>query len=288
MHDVLKTAPLLGAHLSTGGGVSTVFDRAREVGATAVQIFVKNNKAYTSPPISLEESRRFAAAWEASDVVTVVAHAGYLINLGASNPLVLGKSRISLADELVRCTQLKIPYLVLHPGAHTGAGVDVGIAQIGRELTALLRADTGDTQILLETAAGQGTTLGATFEEMRALYDSCAPDIRHRLGVCLDTCHVFAAGYPLMSYDDYESLWREFDAIVGRSLLKVIHLNDSREGVGSKKDRHANLGTGHIPLAVLQCFAHDARLVDVAIVLETPSEDGITEYRHELSLLRSV
>lgn len=282
----MKNHPLLGAHLSVAGGLANVFERAEQVGATAIQIFVKNNKAYFSRPITLEEQSAYLEGLSKSSVKSVVAHAGYLINLGASNPEVEQKSIASLKDELARCEQLAIQFLVLHPGAHTGLGVEKGVAQISRNLTEILRSDAGKTLVLLETAAGQGTTIGRTFEEMRALYDACEPDVRHRIGICLDTCHVFASGYHLATAEDYKQLWEKFDAIIGRPLLKVIHLNGSKEPCGSGKDRHANIGSGHIPADILKLFVVDSSNASVSIVLETPSEDGITEYKNELAFLR--
>jgi len=282
-----KNNDLMGAHLSVAGGLTTVFARAAAVGASAVQIFTKSNKSYFASPLTPQECEAFFAAWQASAVRMVVVHAAYLINLAASDAAVEKKSIASLRGELERCVQLQIPYLVLHPGAHTGSGAAVGIQKIAQNLSAVLRAVPGDCMILLETAAGQGTAVGTTFEELRALYDACDDEIKNRVGICLDTCHVFAAGYDLSSEAAYRQMMAQFDAVVGRSLLKVVHLNDSLTECGSRKDRHANLSTGHIPAAVLHCCAREMSAAGVGVILETPSQDGITEYAHEIEFLRS-
>jgi deoxyribonuclease-4 len=277
---------LFGAHLSVAGGLDNVFSRATEVGAHAVQIFTKSNKAYFAKSLTSDEIAQFTAAWEQSSVDVVVVHAAYLINLASSDSDVEKKSISSLRAEIERCQQLGISYLVLHPGSHTGSGTAVGIEKIARNLSAVLRATPGTCMVLLETAAGQGTNIGSTFEEIRALYDACDLAIQSRVGVCFDTCHVFASGYDLSSVAAYEAVWQQFAAVVGQQLLKVVHLNDSMGERGDRKDRHANIGTGKIPPAVLVQCAHDLSALGIPIILETPSVDGITEYKKEIALLR--
>ena len=278
---------LLGAHLSIAGGVHTVFARAAQTGCRTVQIFTKSNKAYFAKPLALEDIATFKAAWQASDVAQIVTHAAYLINIGASNPEVEKKSRASLRAELERCDQLGIAYLVLHPGSHTGAGMQAGIEKIAQNLNDIFADTPGNCMILLETAAGQGTNVGSTFAELRAIYDACLPHAQQRIGICLDTCHVFAAGYDIATEQGYKSLWQEFDATIGRDLLKVIHLNGSKMACNARRDRHANLGEGYIPTSMLKKFANDFGGADgIPVILETPSEDGITEYVNELKILR--
>jgi len=281
----MKNKPLIGAHLSISGGLATVFDRAKCVGATAVQIFTKSNKSYFAPALQQSDITAFAVAWQASEVEVVVTHAAYLINLAASDAAVEKKSIASLRAEVERCQQLAIPYLVLHPGAHTGSGSVVGIRKIADNLSAILHEVPGNTMVLLETAAGQGTCVGSTFEELRAIYDACDDAIKKRIGVCLDTCHVFAAGYDLRSVAAYQEMMQKFDALVGRHLLKVIHLNDSLTEKGSRKDRHANLSLGCIPASVLKYCAREMSGAGIAVILETPSEDGIAEYAQEIAFL---
>jgi len=277
---------LFGAHLSVAGGLEQVFSRASAVGAHAVQIFTKSNKAYFAKPLLNDEIAQFADAWRKSSVEVVVVHAAYLINLASSDAEVEKKSIASLRGEIERCQQLGISYLVLHPGSHTGSGVVIGIEKIAKNLSAVLRATPGSCMVLLETAAGQGTNIGSTFGEIRALYDACDSDVQSRVGVCFDTCHVFAAGYDLSSVATYRLVWQEFTTVVGVELLKVVHLNDSMGACGDRKDRHANIGTGKIPADVLVQCAHDLSALGIPIILETPSVDGITEYAEEIALLR--
>jgi len=283
----MKKPFYLGAHLSAAGGPSSVFARAEAVGATAVQIFTKSNKSYFAKPLDEREIVRFKNERDRTGITQVVVHAAYLINLGSSNPDVEKKSYASLKGELERCHQLGIAYLVLHPGAHTGSGVEVCIEKIARNLSRVLREEGGSTTVLLETAAGQGTTVGRTFEEIRAIYDACDESVRSRVGVCLDTCHVFAAGYDFRTPETYNALWQSFDEVIGRQLLKVIHLNGSKLDIGCKKDRHANLDEGYIPTQSLAFFVCDERLTETLFILETPSDDGITEYKKELAQLRA-
>lgn len=279
---------LLGAHLSIAGGVHTVFERAAQTGCRTVQIFTKSNKAYFAKALAPEECERFKTLWQQSDVADIVTHAAYLINIGASNPEVEKKSRASLRAELERCHQLGIKYLVLHPGSHTGAGMATGIEKIAANLSNILADEQGDTMILLETAAGQGTNVGSAFAELRAIYDACDKKVQKRIGICLDTCHVFAAGYDISTLEGYKALWEHFDETIGRDLLKVIHLNGSKMACNSRRDRHANLGEGYIPTEMLKKFADDFGGAEgIPVILETPSADGITEYLNELQLLRS-
>ena len=278
---------LLGAHLSIAGGVYTVFDRAAQTGCKTVQIFTKSNKAYFAKALDPDIIARFKDEWQRSEVVDIVTHAAYLINIGASNPDVEKKSRASLREELIRCDQLGIPYLVLHPGSHTGAGMQAGIEKIAANLSAIFADTPGDVMILLETAAGQGTNVGSTFAELRAIYDACDAAAQKRIGICLDTCHVFAAGYDVATPQGYDQLWQEFDQVIGRDLLKVIHLNGSKMACNARRDRHANLGEGHIPTAMLKRFADEfGQSGGIPVILETPSVDGITEYTNELRILR--
>lgn len=277
---------LFGAHLSVAGGLATVFPRAQQTGAHAVQIFTKSNKAYFASALTHDEIASFTHAWSQSSVAVVVVHAAYLINLASSDGAVEKKSVASLRAEIERCQQLGIAYLVLHPGSHTGGGIEGGIEKIARNLSVILHDTPGDCMVLLETAAGQGTNLGRMFEELRAMYDACDAAVQKRIGVCFDTCHVFAAGYDMSSIAAYEAVMKQFDAVVGMDLLKVVHLNDSLGACGDRKDRHANLEKGAIPLAVLSHCAQQMSMRGIPVILETPSEDGITEYTHELALLR--
>jgi deoxyribonuclease-4 len=278
---------LFGAHLSSAGGPASIFKRATMVGAHSVQLFTKSNKSYFGSALSEEACSAFADEWAKSDVQSVVTHAAYLINIAASNPAVEKKSCDSLKHEIERCHQLRIPYLVLHPGSHTGAGVEQGIEKIGRNLSAILEETSDSVMVLLETAAGQGTNLGSTFEELRAMYDACSPAAQKRIGICFDTCHVFSAGYDIATQAAFDAVFAQCEAIVGRGMVKVMHLNDSLTPCGSRRDRHANLGKGTLPVSVLTHAAHEMEKRGITVILETPSDDGITEYKEELGILRT-
>lgn len=276
----------LGAHLSISGGLDKSIERARLVNATSVQIFTKNNKAYFAPKLTDDQIENFLTAKEKAGIRSIVTHAAYLINLCSSNIETQKKSLDSLVQEIIRCNQLEIEYLVLHPGSHTGMGTEAGIEKIAENLSIALEKAGGSTMVLLETAAGQGTNIGSTFEEIRAIYDQCKSTIKSRVGVCLDTCHIFSAGYDISTPEKYHDVFEEFNKIIGLDLLKVIHLNDSKTPCNSRRDRHENLGKGTIDLHVFSEIVNDSRLQNIPIILETPSEDGITEYQEELMLLR--
>lgn len=284
----IKIKDLLGAHLSSAGGPETIFERAALVGAHTVQLFTKSNKSYFAPALSQATCEAFKMAWQQSNVTTVVTHAAYLINIAASDPDVEKKSCASLQLEIARCAALEIPYLVLHPGSHTGAGIEKGIAKIAHNLSAILEKVPGTVKVLLETAAGQGSNIGSTFEELRAIIDACSLEAQKRIGICFDTCHVFAAGYDISTVEQFDAVLAECDRVVGKHLLKVVHLNDSLGSCGDRKDRHANLMRGKIPFEVLAHCAHLMSMRGCAVILETPSDDGITEYREELQLLRTA
>jgi len=276
---------LFGAHLSSAGGPATVFERVALVEANAVQFFSKSNQSYFAKPLSRTMIGAFEKARQKSDVAALVIHAGYLINLAASDATVEKRSVDALHAELTRCVALNVDTLVLHPGAHTGSGVAVGIEKIARHLSQVLLDIPGASSIALETMAGQGTTLGS-FEELAAIRSACDPAIRHRVGFCLDTCHVFSAGHDLSTLAGYRAMLAAFDKVLGLENLRVVHLNDSKAPCGAQVDRHANLKMGAIPFEVLKACAHEMSARGIPVILETPSDDGITEYAHELQLLR--
>lgn len=278
-----KKSPLVGAHISTAGGIHLAVERALEIGATTMQVFTKNNKQWHATPLNPEEVTLFKKAVKENDLEGITAHAGYLINIGSSNPEVEEKSIKSLTLELARCNTLSIPYLVLHPGSHTGAGDEAGMHKIAKNLDAILATSTGPTKILLETMAGQGTNLGSTFEQIKKIMSMVAH--HSKLGVCLDTCHVFAAGYQLATKKDYEIMMQQFDDIVGIEDLLAIHVNDSKFGCGAKKDRHEELGKGQIPLEIFKCLMQDSTLASVPKILETPTPEL---YAQEITMLKKM
>jgi deoxyribonuclease-4 len=277
----------LGAHESIAGGLHRAFDRARSVGCDAVQIFVKSNRAWAVKPLTDEDVARFRARAEETGIQPVVGHASYLLNPATPDETLWARSRDTLIVELERCEALGVPYLVLHPGSHVGAGEEVGLARVARALGQVHAATPGfRAQILLETTAGQGTNLGYCFEHLAWLMDH-APE-GGRLGVCLDTCHAFAAGYELRTPAGYAATIEAFDRTVGLEQLKAIHLNDCKGDLGSRKDRHEHIGQGGIGLDGFRHVVNDPRLAGLPGLLETPKSDDLHEDRENLAVLRSL
>jgi deoxyribonuclease-4 len=277
----------LGAHESIAGGMHKAFDRAQSVGCDAVQIFVKPNRAWAVKPLTTEDIDLFKAKAVDTGVQPVIGHASYLLNLSTPDDILWKKSIDTLIVELERCEVLGVPYLVLHPGSHVGTGEEAGLVRIAQAL-GNVHADTSGfhTRILLETTSGQGSSLGYRFEHLAWLMDN-APE-GERLGVCLDTCHVFAAGYELRTPDGYAATLDEFDQIVGLERLQAIHLNDSKGDLGSRKDRHDHIGKGHIGLEGFRHILNDTRLAGLPALLETPKSDDLHEDRENLNVLRSL
>ncbi|QQR48615.1 deoxyribonuclease IV [bacterium] len=272
---------LIGAHISAAGGLYKSAERALEIGCTTMQIFTKSNRSWFAPALKHDEIDAFKAAVKESGLTKIMVHSSYLINLAASNTDVRHKSVTSLTKELQRCQDLEIPYLVLHPGSHTGAGEEIGIAHITQNLKTILDRVPGDSMILLETMAGQGTNIG-TFTHLKSIIEQIEDN--SRIGVCLDTCHVFAAGHDISTPHGYETMMDDFCKTIGIRRLKALHLNDSKMPCGSKKDRHASLGEGEIPLTTFKKIMHDDRLIHVPKVLETPNPE---KYADEIATLKS-
>lgn len=275
--------PLLGAHTSIVGGLHKAIEQAESIGGTTMQIFTKNSKAWFGKKITNQEEELFKSTFKKSKLARIMAHASYLINLASKNRSTERKSVTSLKHELHRCEQLEIPYLVLHPGSHVGQGEEVGIRKIVKNLDTVLQDATGKTKILLETMAGQGTNLGSTFEQIKEMIKGCKH--KKHLGVCLDTCHIFVAGYDLKSEAGYNQTIDNFFKIIGIRKLKAIHINDSKTGFGSKKDRHESIGKGKIPLKVFRLIMNDKRLEKIPKVLETPDP---SLYAKEIKKLKAM
>jgi deoxyribonuclease-4 len=257
---------LLGAHISTQGGLHTVFERAKAIKATALAMFAKNSNQWKGKELTDEAIATFN---QLRNVRPIVTHASYLINLATTNPLFHTKSIAAMIDELDRAERLNIHAVVLHPGAHLGAGPDAGLDQIARSLDQI-HASIPNHRVatLLETAAGQGSCLGCTFEELGRVLELV--DDKQRVGICIDTCHVFAAGHDLAAPGGMKQTLDELVDVTGKGRLKLIHANDSKDVVGAHKDRHANIGAGHIgeePFREL--FTHPATQ-GVPLVIETP------------------
>ncbi len=281
----------LGAHMSIAGGMDLAVERACRVEATALQIFVKSSNQWAARPFATGEVDRFrAASREAGLDRYTMAHTSYLINLASPKPDLLERSRAALGAELDRCAELGVPYLVLHPGSHVGAGEEAGLAAVASSLDAVMgagkRARGDDGMILLETTAGQGTNLGSSFEHLAAILDLAA--CSDRLGVCIDTCHLLAAGYEFRDARSFRKMMRRFDELIGLQRIGGVHLNDSKTDLGSRKDRHDHIGDGFIGLESFRPFMNDGRFRDVPMVLETPKGDDLAEDRRNLALLRGL
>ena len=285
----------LGAHVSVAGGLPLAFERGRALGCTAMQVFVKNANQWQGRPLLDDEVARFRAARADWNGTPLVAHAAYLINLAADDPEVLARSRAGLADELERCARLGVDGLVVHPGAHRGAGEDVGLRRVAASLDAVLgeRPRGGsreEPRVLLETTAGQGSCLGWRLDQLETiLAHSRYPE---SLAVCLDTCHLHAAGYAVDTPEGIEAVLAEACSRFGAERLACVHVNDSRHVRGARRDRHANLGEGTIGKAKggRAAFAHLLRapqLAAVPLIVETPNDDERGHAR-DLALLRRL
>ena len=283
-----RAAVRLGSHMSIAGGLDQAPLRGRQAGCDTIQVFTKSNRQWAAKPLSDGEVERFKANLEATGIGPVVAHDCYLLNLAAPRAALWRKSVAAFRIEIERADRLGIPYLVTHPGAHLGAGEAEGMARVAEALNQLHAASpSARVQVLLETTAGQGTSLGSRFEELAAILAQVAhPD---RVGVCLDTCHVFAAGYDIRSAEGYRRTLRELDACVGLRRLKAIHLNDSIQGLGSRVDRHTHIGQGRLGLEAFRLIVNDRRLFRVPMILETPKDnDFVKADRRNLGRLRQL
>ena len=278
---------LIGAHESIAGGIHKAFELAEHVGCRTLQVFTKNNNQWHGKPLTDEDIANYKTAASKSRITPVVAHDCYLINLCAVDESILKKSREALADELKRCEALSIPYLNFHPGAHIGAGENEGIKKIIESLNWTHERTKGVHVLsVLETTAGQGTALGYRFEHLRKIIDGV--DEPKRMAVCIDTCHIFAAGYDVSTEEGYEQTLREFDDIVGLKNLAAIHTNDSKKHLGSRVDRHEHIGKGMIGTIGFSCLMRDKRLARIPKILETPKGKDLKEDRMNLSMLRKL
>jgi deoxyribonuclease IV len=275
---------LLGAHISTKGGLHTVFDRAAEISASAIALFAKNSNQWKGKTMSDDDVALFT---DRRNLRPILTHASYLINLATTNAEFHRKSIDAMIDELDRAERLGLHAVVLHPGAHLGAGVDAGVEQIARSLDQIHAAIPNHKVVtLLETAAGQGSCLGCTFEELgqiRALVGD-----KNRVGICFDTCHVFASGYELRNRDDYERTIDALDAHVGIDNVGAFHLNDSKKALGSRVDRHEHIGGGQIGVDAFAFLLNDERFRGIPKVIETPKTVEHESDRKNLTLLRSL
>lgn len=271
--------------MSIAGGLEKAFSRGEALGCTTMQIFTKNANQWRGKALDDETIARFRQAWEKSPIGPVFAHDSYLINLAAPQPELWRQSLAAFADELHRCARLGIPFLVMHPGAHTGSGAAAGIARVAEALRSLFAEAPPGVTVLLENTAGQGSSLGASFEELAAILEQVP---NGRLGLCLDTCHAFAAGYDLSTAEGVAAVLEEFDRRIGLDRLRAFHLNDSKKGLGGRVDRHQHIGQGAIGPAGFAALMNDRRFRDVPKILETPKGDDDAFDRMNLAALRQM
>jgi deoxyribonuclease-4 len=282
-----KSKPLLGAHMSIAGGVDRAIERGRAINCTAIQMFVKNNMQWFARPLRRDEVRAFCTHAQRHKLWSIFAHANYLINLAATNPQFHANSIRALSEELTRADQLELPFLVLHPGAHLGAGEEAGLNKVVASIDEVFRKlPKIKARIALETTAGQGSCLGYTFEQIAYITENVRqPQL---LCVCLDTAHVFAAGYDIGSAGGVRNVFREFDRVIGLERLAAIHLNDSKTSRGSRVDRHEHIGQGKIGLDAFRFIMRDRRFRKIPKVLETPKGKEMREDVENLKTLRAL
>ena len=268
---------LLGAHMSIAGGVSQALDRASSIGSNAVQIFTKNNRQWQGPPVDEVDVVRWQQEMPAQAVDYAVSHASYLINLATPKDPLWQKSIAAHADEIRRAHAYGVPHVVLHPGAHTGSGEEAGIARIAAGLNQVHAATPActETLTLLELMAGQGTTIGYCFSHLRQIIEQV--EAPARVGVCVDTCHAFAAGYDLAHAAGYEAMMEELDKEIGLATVKCWHFNDSKGALGSRVDRHVHIGQGAIGNEGFRLILNDSRWAGIAMLLETPKDDDLKD-----------
>ncbi len=278
--------PLLGAHMSIAGGYYKAVDAAAEFEMNVVQIFTKNNNQWRAKPLTDDDVSAFRGALKAGGVGMPVAHSSYLLNAASPNPELWKKSCDGLVVELQRATRLGLIGLVMHPGSHTTSTEAEGLAKVAegidRALDEVLNEDGASCPILLETTAGQGSNLGWRFEHLGEIIERS----RHpeHLGVCLDTCHIFAAGYPISERRDYLATMRAFDAAVGLDRIRAFHLNDSKRELGSRVDRHEHIGEGHLGLEPFRHLLNDRRFRKVPMYMETPKGERDGEQLDAINL----
>ncbi len=269
-----RRLPLLGVHLSVSGGLENAFAAGKDIGCDCLQIFVKNQRQWAAPPLSDKQVLAYQAAARDTRLAPVVAHASYLLNLASPAAANRKRSVAAMLDELARCETLGVSGLIFHPGAHMKDGPAKGIQRIARCLDEVhRRRGAATTRILLETTAGQGTAIGYRFEELADILAGCRNT--DHLGICLDTCHLFAAGYDFRTLAGYETMVSQMESTFGIDRVCCIHTNDSKRECGSRVDRHEHIGKGKIGKAGFAHFVNDKRWASTPMILETPKgKDG--------------
>lgn len=278
---------LLGSHVSTGGGLVRALERAEQIQCLSMQVFVKGNTRWQWPAIKPAEASEFRKRFSESPVKACIAHSIYLVNLSATNAELARKSVTDMVDEVDRCEMYGIPGIVMHPGAHCGAGVEAGIEKIAAGLNLIIeQTPNAACRILLESTAGQGTGIGSEFVHLAEIIKRV--ERKERVGVCVDTCHLFAAGHELRTREGYDSVWKAFEREIGFDQLFAVHLNDSKKGLGSRVDRHEHIGQGELGLDAFRMLLNDERFRGIPMVLETEKDPDMEHDKRNLRVLRGL
>lgn len=273
--------------MSISGGVDKAVDRGQEVGCDTIQIFTRTPRQWRMREFSEEEVEGFKRKREETGINPVFAHDAYLINLASPNEELWKRSIAVFEDELARCDTLGLPFLVVHPGSHVGQGEEAGLARIAEALSPVLAKKPGyRAQVLLEITAGQGDTLGYSFQQLARLIE--LTENGERLGVCFDTCHAFAAGYEIRTSEGYKATFDELNELIGLERLKAFHLNDAKGDLGSRLDRHEHIGKGYLGVEPFRMLLNDERFRALPMVLETPKGAKMEEDKENLRVLRSL
>lgn len=276
-----------GAHESIAGGVFRAIERGQTATCDTIQMFNKSNAQWKAKVLTPDEIEKYFALIEETGIMVACSHSSYLINIASPDKTLNKKSMLALQEEVERCNVLKIPNLVFHPGAHVGSGEEAGIKKIAANINKILGAvKANEVTLCLETTAGQGTTIGHTFEQLAAII-ALVEDKDH-VGICMDSCHVFAAGYPLSDPKEFRRTIKQFDDVIGLDRLKVMHLNDSKKEFNSRRDRHEHIGKGFIGIEGFRNIVNHPKLKKVPMILETPKGDDLTEDIENLKILRSL
>lgn len=276
---------LLGAHVSISGSIAQAVERAKNLGCTTFQIFTRNPRGWAAKRLSSEEAAEFVKSKREARYDIVVAHMPYLPNIASPEPLSWRRSVKSLTEELERCGMLELNYLVCHIGSHMGRGLEKGVSQVAKAVNTALSRVESKCMVLLENMAGQKNSVGSYFPQIQSILDKI--DAKNRVGVCLDTCHLYAAGYDISTEEGLENALAQFDNYIGLKLLKVLHLNDSRGKLGSHLDRHEHIGRGYIGEKGFRLVVTHKRLRDLPMILETPQDD-YGGYEVDLETLRRL
>jgi deoxyribonuclease IV len=274
---------LLGAHMPITGGFYHAPLFGQEVGCSAIQVFTKSNRQWQAKPITTDDANQFKNAVEQANINYVAAHASYLINLASPDLNTQHKSIDALIIELARCEQLGIQDLVLHPGSKIDLTLDKALTQVAQNINSVLANSPHQTKILIETGAGQGSSVGHTFEQLAKII-ALVKDYS-RVGICIDTCHVFSAGYDFTTPEKYRNFWHSFNHVLGKNMLALVHLNDSKKELNSRIDRHAEIGHGAIDLHAFKMIMNDLNLINIPKILETPKENLADDQRNIKKLI---